>query len=108
MNPVTASYTFSTPFTNLSVNADALHTNVGILPYTLSGNDFNLNLVKLYLQHNSSSTPNKMLPYLSIDQVDSQGMGGMVLGVLVRATTMSTTECLSMAGLGLKQAKLYL
>jgi hypothetical protein len=106
MNPVTASYTFSTPFTNLSVNADALRTNVGIPPYTLSGNDFDLNLVKLYLQRNSSSTPNKMLPYLSVDLVESQGTGGMVLGVLVGAATTSTTERLSMAGLGSKQAKL--
>jgi hypothetical protein len=102
MNSVTTSYTVSTPVTNLSVNADALRTNVGAPLTSISGNEFDLNLIKLYLQRNSSSL------YLTINLINSQGIDGMVLGVEIGANAANPimTESLSMAGLGIKQAHL--
>ena len=94
LDVVSNSYNISAPLTNISSNADALIANHAVLPYGVSENDFDLNLVELSLQFRSQYFPNQIAPFLIVDGVQVQGMGGMVLGVgaatTVRDNDLST------------------
>jgi hypothetical protein len=112
VNVVLNSYNSSIVMTNLSRNADTLISNdVALLPGIL-GNELDSNLALLSNIFSSNYTPNQMLPFLSVDSVQTQGMGGMALGTLCGATAMNgdnpKIEGILSAAIGLKVTAILL